>query len=106
MSKYEMDTDEIEKFSRMFKALSNPGRLRILLELASCIPKEGFSGTQQEQENSQQNFAQCLGLAQSTVSHHFKELRQAGLLYMRRDGQKTIISVNFEALESIQKLLK
>ncbi len=106
MSKYEINTDEIEKFSKMFKALSNPGRLRILLELARCIPKEGFSGTQEEQENSQQDFAQCLGLAQSTVSHHFKERRKAGLIYMRREKKKTIISVNFEALESIQKLLK
>lgn len=97
--------EDIEDQARMFKALSNPNRLIILLELAHRLPN-GFSGTEKEHENSQQIFSQSLGLSQSTVSHHFKELRQAGLLFTRREGKNTVISVNFEALESMQKLLK
>ncbi|MCP4137425.1 MAG: helix-turn-helix transcriptional regulator [bacterium] len=109
MSKYEIDLEdqgELEKFSNIFKALSNPGRLRILLELAKAMPQEGYCGTNEEQENCQQDFAECLGLAQSTVSHHFKELRLAGLLHSKREGKQTIIWVDKDVLESIRKLLE
>jgi len=107
MSKHEIDiTDpsELEKYSSIFKALSNPARLRIFLELARCMPEDGYCGTSEEQENRQQDFARCLGLAQSTVSHHIKELRQAGLLHSRREGKQTIITVDKEMLKSIQNL--
>ncbi len=76
----------------------------IKLELAKCPPDDGYCGTPEEQENCQQDFAKCLGLAQSTVSHHFKELRQAGLLHSRREGKQTIIWVDKEVLKAIREL--
>ena len=109
MSNYEtieIDPTMLEQFTGMFKAMSNPHRLRILLELSRCSPAEGFFTADSEQvENCQQEFATSLGLAPSTVSHHFKELRQAGLLHMRREGKKVIVWVDKTALESIRQLL-
>lgn len=103
----ELDQKDIERFAQMFKAMANPHRLKILLELASCATSEGGFETDEDQvENCQQEFASDLGLAPSTVSHHFKELRQAGLLKMRRHGKTVYVWIDKEALESIRQLLK
>lgn len=115
MSKCECDTkegnaidpSELERFAQMFKALSNPHRLRILLELSRCAPPEGHFETDVEQvESCQQEFANCLGLAPSTISHHFKELRQAGLLRMRREGKRVIVGIDKESLAFIRRILR
>ena len=108
MSNPETKTDEterVEKFAGIFKALSNPHRLRILLELANCpIGGGNFSANVDEMKTCQREFATRLGLAPSTVSHHFKELRQAGLLKMRREGQTLIVQVDKEILASVKTL--
>jgi ArsR family transcriptional regulator len=98
---------QVEKFANIFKALSNPNRLRILLELTHCsVNGGGFSASvaMDEVENCQQEFAKKLGLAPSTISHHFKELRQAGLLKIRREGKKLVVWVDAQAINSIKDL--
>ena len=67
--------------ANIFKALSNPQRLRIFLKLSNCC--------------SDGSLKQCVGelgedmnLAASTVSHHIKELKHSGLLHVERRGQK------------------
>lgn len=98
---------QVEKFANIFKALSNPNRLRILLELTHCSVNGGrFSASvaMDEVENCQQVFAKKLGLAPSTISHHFKELRQAGLLKMRREGKNLVVWVDAQAIHSIRDL--
>lgn len=96
---------QIEKFSTIFKALSNPNRLKILLEFTQCsIAGNSFSTNIDQVENCQQEFAKCLNLAPSTVSHHFKELRQAGLLKMKKQGKTIIVSVDNDVINSIKNL--
>jgi len=107
-SKIKINTDDqIETYSDIFKALSNPNRLRILLELTHCSVNGGCFlaniGIDQV-ENCQHEFAKSLGLAPSTVSHHFKELRQAGLLKMKREGKSLIVWVDKDVIESIKNL--
>ena len=84
--------ENIEKFAEMFKALSNPNRLKIFLRLISCCqpgtvtsinPNTGAEGCACVGE-----LGQDLGIMPSTISHHIKELRQAGLIRMERRGQK------------------
>ena len=102
-----IEQSELEQFSKMFKALSNPHRLKILLELSQCSVDGGqFTTDEDEAENCQREFAESLGLAPSTISHHFKELREAGLLRMRREGKKVIVWIDSEALDSIRRLLR
>jgi len=90
MSNYR-DT-HIEKFAEMFKALSNPNRLEIFMRLVSCCqpgtvasinPTTGEEGCACVGE-----LGQDLGIVASTISHHIKELRRAGLIRMERRGQK------------------
>jgi len=108
MSNFKIEDDNernVEKFSAIFKALSNPNRLKILLELSNCSVTGGFLSTTIDQvKNCQQDFAKHMGLAPSTISHHFKELRQAGLIRIKREGKSVIVSVDNDVLESIKKL--
>ena len=47
-----------------------------------------------------------LGIVPSTVSHHIKELRQAGLIRMQRNGQNIECSVDRSALNDLACFLK
>ena len=67
----------------MFKALSNPNRLKIFMRLTSCcLPGTVTSinpGTGEAGCACVGELGQDLDIVPSTISHHIKELRQAGL---------------------------
>lgn len=71
----------------LFKALSNPNRLRIFLRLASGCDAEAASCEEGEVCACVGDLGRDLGIAPSTVSHHIRELYQAGLIRMERRGQ-------------------
>ncbi len=96
---------EIDDAARMFKALSNPHRLRIFKELSCCLAGRVAIGPAEQFGNCQRDFASRLGLAPSTVSHHFKELRQAGLVHMKRDGKDMHFWVDAKAIQTLRALL-
>ena len=101
----QLNIDQVDKYADIFKALSNPNRLRILLELTRCPEgSDQFTTSQDQVENCQQEFAKMLGLAPSTVSHHFKELRNAGLVKVQRQGKNIMVQVDKEVLETIKSL--
>ena len=85
MSNYR--TDRITQFAEMFKALSNPNRLAIFLQLVGCCAAGTRWETGPEGCACVSDLTQSLELAPSTISHHIKELRQAGLIQTERDGQ-------------------
>jgi ArsR family transcriptional regulator len=95
-------TESVQKFSEIFKALSNPNRLKIFLRLVSCcVP--GTVWSYEEQEGAcVGDVAKDLEIVPSTVSHHIKELRQAGLIKMKRSGQKIECWVDPEALKELE----
>ncbi len=97
---------DIEACSASFAALSNPNRLRLLLRLIDCcdIDTECVA-TEAEVGACVGDLADGLGIAASTVSHHLKELRQAGLISMVRDGRNIMCSVNSEALGELSTIL-
>jgi len=95
-------TESVEKFSGIFKALSNPNRLKIFLRLVSCcVPGTVWSFEPQEGA-CVGDVAKDLEIVPSTVSHHIKELRQAGLIKMKRSGQKIECWVDPEALRELE----
>ncbi|CCH50266.1 ArsR/SmtB family transcription factor [Pseudodesulfovibrio piezophilus] len=96
---------DLDRMARMFKALSNPHRLRIYSELAACVHEPITKRLPEEFQNCQCGFAERLGLAPSTVSHHFKELREAGLVHMKRDGKDVLFWVNQEAARKLRHIL-
>ena len=105
MSNYQ--DEEIKKFSEIFKALSNQNRLKIFLRLVSCC-QPGTLTTIKENVEPEScacvgELGQDLGIVPSTISHHIKELRQAGLIRMERNGQKIECSMDPDALAAIQR---
>jgi ArsR family transcriptional regulator, arsenate/arsenite/antimonite-responsive transcriptional repressor len=79
---------DLEKFAHIFKALSNPNRLKIFLRLVSCCMPGTIWSYKAQECTYVGDLAKDLDIVPSTVSHHMKELRQAGLIKMKRSGQK------------------
>lgn len=81
---------------RVYKALSDESRLRILSALA-------------DSRYAVCDLARHLGLSQPTLSHHLKILRETGLVSAERDGPSTYCTLNAPAFERygvcIDKLL-
>ena len=86
---HEKDT---EKMARYAKALSHPTRIRIIRYLAR--QSVCFTG----------DLVEYLPLAQSTVSQHLKELREAGLITGKVEPPKVEYCINRETWEEAGKL--
>ncbi|OLN25501.1 hypothetical protein DVDV_3287 [Desulfovibrio sp. DV] len=90
----------------MFKALSNPHRLTLFLKLASCLGGDSSLDTSDEGiEQCQLEQAKTLGLAPSTVSSHYKELRDSGLIRMERQGKSVRCWIDPKTLELAKSVL-
>ena len=98
-------TINAEAHAARFRALGHPARLRIFLRLASCCPV-GASCATEEMRRCVGVIGADLGLAPSTVSHHLKELRQAELIHMERNGQTVECWVEPETLRALSELFE
>jgi ArsR family transcriptional regulator len=78
----------------LFKALADPARVSILATLARS-----------EFEVCVCDFTCGLGLNQSTVSHHLKLLKDAGLVSSVRRGTWSYYSLEADALHRLQAAL-
>jgi DNA-binding transcriptional ArsR family regulator len=97
--------DDISRFAEIFRALSNPNRLKIFLRLVSCCPP----GTKCSGDIA---LRQCVGelgegleIDLSTVSHHMRELRQSGLIRMERRGKSILCWIDPETVIATANLL-
>jgi len=99
-----MNRDDINKLSQAFKALSNPNRLELflnLLEETEINVDEGadsgcFLGT----------LIKNLNVGAPTVSHHIKELVHAGLIKTERRGKQLVCTINAPVLEQVSRIFK
>jgi ArsR family transcriptional regulator len=99
MSKYK--TKKLQKYSEIFKALSNPNRLRIFLQLIACCKPGTSCQTDSEFRKCAGEIGENLDIVPSTVSHHLKELRIAGLIRTQRKGQKIECWVDPKVIEDL-----
>lgn len=86
-------TVDVERYTEIFKALSNPHRLKIFMRLARA-GTEGMLCCSGEVCECVGELGSKLGIAPSTLSHHMKELCRAGLVKMNRNGQRIDCSVD------------
>jgi ArsR family transcriptional regulator len=89
-----LSDDQAEATARVFKALADPHRVKILNLLATsaepvCVCE--FTGP--------------LGLSQPTVSHHLKKLMDAGLLEREQRGTWAYYSLRPDALGGLAAAL-
>ncbi len=100
----------IDRIAEMFKALSNPNRLRIFMRLLSCC-QPGIQASMDDFCKPEGcacvgDLGKDLGIAASTISHHIKELRSAGLIHMERRGQKIECWIESDALASLKSFFQ
>jgi ArsR family transcriptional regulator, arsenate/arsenite/antimonite-responsive transcriptional repressor len=90
-----LSASEAEATAELFKALSDPARVRLVNLLATspepvCVCE----------------LVEPLALSQPTVSHHLKKLTAAGLLHREQRGVWAFYSVNRDALTAVGRLLE
>lgn len=94
-----MDT---QKMAKVFKALSNPNRLDLYLQIVK------------QQEASYETGSGCLiceiskslNIGAPTISHHLKELSNAELIFTERKGKYLVAKINEEMVSEVSELLK
>ena len=77
-------------YAKIFKALSDPKRVRIV-DLLSCGEMCGCV------------LLKCFEVTQPTLAHDMKVLTEAGVVTSRREGKRTLYSLNMKALEDIRR---
>lgn len=105
MSKYR--DEQIEELADKFKALSNPNRLRIFLRLHElCCQKMTTEELEKLVDNPRcacmGDFGEMLGIVPSTISHHVKELKRAGLIKVERNGQRIECWIDTKTLAQVR----
>jgi DNA-binding transcriptional ArsR family regulator len=89
------------RLARRFRALGSPRRLSLFLRLAECCRPGETCGSLDEMCVCVGELGRDLGVAPSTVSHHVKELHQAGLIRMERRGQNILCYVDPDVLDEL-----
>ena len=90
----------MKDLAKIFRALSNPYRLAIYQMLRERAAARGKG------EVCVCHIAEPFRLALSTVSHHLKELREAGLIRCEKRGQWVYCVVDPEATEKVEAFFR
>lgn len=91
--------------SRLFKALSDENRLRILLSIRRDDYRCESAQRRCRNETCIKELAKSLRITVPTVSHHVKQLINAGLITTRKDGRWVYCRINQEAFDEAREFL-
>lgn len=83
-----IDEDEVVELAEMFRLMSDPTRLKIIL---ACLDAPASVGA----------MAERLGISASLVSHHLRLLRAARLLQSERRGRQVFYVVGDPHIRSM-----
>lgn len=90
-----MDVDDATRVARMFKALGDPTRVRLLSMIAAHPGAEACVC----------DLTEPVGLSQPTVSHHMKQLVDAGLVTREQRGRWAYYALAPETLATLSGVL-
>lgn len=91
-----LDATEAARLARIFKALGDPTRVRLLSLIAAHSDAEACVC----------DLVEPTGLSQPTVSHHLKQLVDAGLLTREQRGRWSYYRVVPDALNALSSALR
>ncbi|GGU17496.1 ArsR/SmtB family transcription factor [Nocardioides albus] len=86
-----LDDGQAEVLARMFKALGDPNRVKLLSIIAASEGREACVC----------DLTEPVGLSQPTVSHHMKLLVEAGLVAREQRGRWAYFSIVPGVLDSL-----
>jgi len=87
---------EAERIARLFKALGDPSRIRLLSLISAA----------EEGEACICDLTEPIGLSQGTVSHHMKLLTDAGLVTREQRGKWAYFALTDGALDAAGDALR
>lgn len=90
-----LDNEQAERLARLFKALGDPTRVRLVSMIAA----------HQDGEACVCDLTEPVGLSQGTVSHHLKQLVDAGLITREQRGRWSYYRVVDGALNALAESL-
>jgi ArsR family transcriptional regulator len=90
-----LDDVAAQATARLFKALADPARVRIVNLLARS-----------EDPVCACELTPALGLSQPTVSHHLKKLTDAGLIEREQRGKWAYFSLDADALAQLEGIVR
>ena len=90
-----LDAEAAERLARAFKALGDPTRVRLLSMIAAADGGEACIC----------DLTAPVGLSQPTISHHMRQLVEAGLVTRDQRGKWAYYAVVPDALEALGRAL-
>jgi DNA-binding transcriptional ArsR family regulator len=97
---------EALRLAGVFRALSSPNRVELLKLLNRGCCEGRSCCTAEELSLCIESLAARLGVVKSTVSHHLKELADAGLIVLTKRGRHNDFSINREPLVLVRRFLE
>ncbi|WP_110207222.1 ArsR/SmtB family transcription factor [Nocardioides daejeonensis] len=88
--------EDAERLARMFKALGDPTRVRLLSLIAA----------QPEREACICDLVEPVGLSQPTVSHHMKQLVEVGIVVREQRGRWAFYRLVEETFAALSAALR
>ncbi|AKH32925.1 Helix-turn-helix domain protein [candidate division SR1 bacterium Aalborg_AAW-1] len=90
------------QITKIMKALSNPYRLEIYLDLRNT--KDGKIFDAQHGSCAIYSLCEKFQIGTSTISHHLKELEQANLIILKKNGKQLFATINPDTLQLVKNL--
>ena len=95
--------------AKTFKALSNEQRLKIFQTLCQW---DKAGGRNPKSKIASELLDRCftrtcctVELSRSTISHHYKELKAAGLISVKRTGQSFQCTIHYDVVNELREFL-
>ena len=91
-----LDAEAADQLARSFRALADPTRVRLLSLIAAATDREACIC----------DLTDVVALSQPTVSHHMRQLVDAGLVTREQRGKWAFYAVVDEALDALGNALR
>ncbi len=91
---------DIKKITKIMKALSNPNRFEIFMEIS-----KSNQSSYEEEDCFVYDIMEKFNIGAPTISHHLKELSNADLISTERKGKYLIARINKETLKEFSDVI-
>ncbi len=99
-----MPAHDVQRLSKAFRALANPNRLQLFLNLLEESRLDLARG--RVHDCFLAGLLRNLKIGAPTVSHHIKELEHAGLIETHKEGKQLICTIRPEAMRALRAVLE